>query len=153
MAHSDGHDRTGSGGGADRTHSGEAVTGFGAADTGGSGEQTAEQAAEHRSVTDAADLLGVLDSDACRDVLRVLGDDSFTAKEIQRRGDIPLSTVYRSVNELVTTPLLEETTRLSDGGYHASEYSRPVGALVITFEPDAQPAVVGTDGLVLHLSV
>ncbi|MXR40383.1 helix-turn-helix domain-containing protein [Halobaculum sp. WSA2] len=87
----------------------------------------------HASPAETARLFDALDSEACRAVVQALEDGPMTAKELQAAGDIPLSTVYRCVNELVDTPLVEETTRVSEGGHHASEYSRPVETLVVSF--------------------
>lgn len=103
------------------------------------------------SPDEAARLFDALDSEACRTVVRALADGPMTAKELQAAGDIPLSTVYRCVNELVDTPLVEETTRVSEGGHHASEYSRPVETLVVSFDADAP--MQGPDGPVLELQL
>ena len=103
------------------------------------------------SPAEAARLFDALDSEACRTVVRALADGPMTAKELQAEGDIPLSTVYRCVNELVNTPLVEETTRVSEGGHHASEYSRPVETLVVSLDEDAP--FQGPDGPVLGLKL
>ncbi|UIP01332.1 helix-turn-helix domain-containing protein (plasmid) [Halobaculum sp. CBA1158] len=100
---------------------------------------------------EAARLFDALDSEACRTVVRALEDGPMTAKELQQTGDIPLSTVYRCVNELVDTPLVEETTRVSEGGHHASEYSRPVEALVVAL--DDESAFRGSEESVLRLTL
>ena len=105
----------------------------------------------HASPAETARLFDALDSEACRTVVRALEDGPLTAKELQAAGDIPLSTVYRCVNELVDTPLVEETTRVSEGGHHASEYSRPVETLVVSFGAD--PAMHGVDAPVLKLTL
>ncbi|MFC7068783.1 helix-turn-helix domain-containing protein [Halobaculum lipolyticum] len=103
------------------------------------------------SPDEAARLFDALDSEACRTVVRSLADGPMTAKELQAAGDIPLSTVYRCVNELVDTPLVEETTRVSEGGHHASEYSRPVESLVVALDADAPIQV--PEGPVLELTL
>jgi predicted DNA-binding ArsR family transcriptional regulator len=105
----------------------------------------------HASPAEAARLFDALDSDACRTVVRALEDGPMTAKELQAAGDIPLSTVYRCVNELVDTPLVEETTRMSEGGHHASEYSRPVETMVVSFS--AEQTVHTADTPVLKLTM
>lgn len=105
----------------------------------------------HATPSEAARLFNALDSEACRTVVRTLENGPMTAKELQAAGDIPLSTVYRCVNELVETPLVEETTRVCQGGHHASEYSRPVGTVVISF--DSTPPVYGAEDAVLHLDL
>ena len=103
------------------------------------------------SPAETARLFDALDSEACRTVVRALEEGPMTAKELQDAGDIPLSTVYRCVNELVDTPLVEETTRVSEGGHHASEYSRPVETVVVSL--DAERTVHGAEGTVLQLSL
>lgn len=105
----------------------------------------------HASPAETAQLFDALDSEACRTVVRALEDGPLTAKELQAAGDIPLSTVYRCVNELVDTPLVEETTRVSEGGHHASEYSRPVETLVVSF--GAEPTMHAVDAPVLKLTL
>ncbi len=105
----------------------------------------------HASPAETARLFDALDSEACRTVVQALEDGPLTAKELQAAGDIPLSTVYRCVNELVDTPLVEETTRVSEGGHHASEYSRPVETLIVSFGAD--PTMHGVDTPVLKLTL
>jgi len=105
----------------------------------------------HASPAETAQLFDALDSEACRTVLQALEDGPLTAKELQATGDIPLSTVYRCVNELVDTPLVEETTRVSEGGHHASEYSRPVETLVVSL--GSEPAMHNVDTPVLKLTL
>lgn len=105
----------------------------------------------HATPGEAARLFDALDSEACRTVVRALEHGPMTAKELQAEGEIPLSTVYRCVNELVDTPLVEETTRVCQGGHHASEYSRNIGTLVVSF--DSEPPVYRSEGSVLHLQL
>lgn len=105
----------------------------------------------HASPAETARLFEALDSEACRAVVRVLDDGPMTAKELEDAGDIPLSTVYRCVNELVDTPLIEETTRVNEGGHHASEYSRPVETVVVSFGSES-PAQ-GVEAPVLKLTI
>ncbi|QZX99298.1 hypothetical protein [Halobaculum rubrum] len=45
----------------------------------------------------------------------------------------------------------EETTRVSEGGHHASEYSRPVETLVVSF--GTEPTMHGVDAPVLELTL
>lgn len=74
----------------------------------------------------AADVCAALDDPDCREIIRAL-DEPLTAAELQKRCDIPQSTLYRKLEQLTDATLLEETTEIRRDGHHASKY-------VIAFE-------------------
>lgn len=84
--------------------------------------------------SDFQELLGVLDDADCRAILAATSDDALTAKEVSETCDLPLSTAYRKLALLAKTGLLEEQTRIRRTGKHASEYSRLVEDVVISFD-------------------
>lgn len=88
---------------------------------------------------DVQELLGVLDDADCRAILGATSDDALTANEVAETCDLPLSTAYRKLALLAETGLLEERTRIRRTGKHASEYSRLVEDIVISF--DSQGAI------------
>jgi DNA-binding transcriptional ArsR family regulator len=67
-------------------------------------------------------LLTALSNPKSRMILEVISDQSLTATEITEELDIPLSTVYRKLDQLANTPLVEEGTRLATDGKHPHEY-------------------------------
>jgi DNA-binding transcriptional ArsR family regulator len=64
-----------------------------------------------------------------------------TAKELSRRADVPLSTVYRETGRLVDAGLLTETCRMDpDDGRHVSVYERAFETIEVS---------VGDEGVVV----
>ena len=76
-------------------------------------------------VLDAAttDVLTLLSDDAARSIL-CAADEPLTAKELAEECGVPLSTVYRKLEPLVDTSLMEETTRVKVYGKHPQQYRR-----------------------------
>ena len=97
----------------------------------------------HKSVSDGVTISGVedeaqpfldvLSSAKCRTILDVTSADALTASEISDECDLPLSTTYRKINMLTATGLLEKKIRFSQSGRYASEYTRSVDEIVISF--------------------
>lgn len=76
------------------------------------------------------DVLSVLSDDASRSLLCAT-DEPSTAKELSGECDLPLSTVYRKLEYLASTPLIEETTRPRLHGKHPQQYHRTFQTLVV----------------------
>lgn len=69
------------------------------------------------------ELLETLVDSTARTILAALGSAK-TAREVCEEKDLPSSTVYRKLDRLVEAGLVEESTRVSLDGKHASEYER-----------------------------
>lgn len=67
-------------------------------------------------------LLTILQDDDCRELLAATARESLTATELARACDIPSSTVYRKIDQLLDQDLLEESMRIRTNGYHTKEY-------------------------------
>lgn len=83
-----------------------------------------------------AAVLDVLDKPACRTILAALGTTPRTAKELESECDVPLSTIYRCLDELADAALLEETVRMTGCGRHPSQYARRVSEVVVSLDGD-----------------
>jgi DNA-binding transcriptional ArsR family regulator len=60
-----------------------------------------------------------------------------TAKELSRRADVPLSTVYRETGRLVEAGLLTETCRIDpNDGRHVNVYERAFETIEVSVEND-----------------
>lgn len=81
-------------------------------------------------------VLDALDDPDCRAILDATSDETLTAKELSASCDIPLSTVYRKVDTLAETGLLEERTRIRASGSHTSEYARLVEDIHVSIDDD-----------------
>lgn len=70
------------------------------------------------------DIQEVLDGIADPDNRRIIEElaEPKTASEISEVCDIPISTTYRKLELLVEADLVEERTRIKDGGSHSREY-------------------------------
>lgn len=96
--------------------------------------------------SEITDLLDVLDDPDCRAVLEVTGDEPLSAKEIVECCEIPSSTAYRKIEQLVEAGLLREGIRVRSSGKHASEYRRSVDQVALSIDDDGSKLrVVGRD--------
>lgn len=82
------------------------------------------------------DLLTALSDPRSRAILRSIANRTLTAAELSEALDLPLSTVYRKLDRLVETPLVEETHRLASDGRHPAQYSCPVDRIEVTLSGD-----------------
>lgn len=76
------------------------------------------------------EVLSVLTDDASRSLLCAT-DEPSTASELADECDVPLSTVYRKLESMANTPLLEETTRPRLHGKHPQQYHRKFQSIVV----------------------
>ena len=94
---------------------------------------------EESVITDGSvvhDVLIVLNSDDCREILELTTAEPRSVREIAEAGDLPLSTAYYKVNLLTDAGFLRETVRLSSTGNHVSEYARAVDDVVVSVAAD-----------------
>ena len=82
---------------------------------------------------DPEEVLEQLSDPGCRAILAATGRPR-TAAELSEGCDMPTSTVYRKLDWLGDTGLLEETRRLRDHGNHPVQYRRQVEDLRLTFD-------------------
>ncbi|MFB6184124.1 MAG: helix-turn-helix domain-containing protein [Haloarculaceae archaeon] len=101
-------------------------------------ERTAENTIEVESDRVARDVLTALDDTDCRCILNETSTDAKSAKELSETCDLPLSTAYRKVDLLSDVGLLDERTRISRTGKHASEYTRRVDEVTVTIDDDGR---------------
>jgi len=85
-------------------------------------------------------ILSLLSDQGCRTIL-CAADAPKTASELAGVCDISLSTVYRKVDSLVETPLLEERTRVRRFGKHPREYRRQTDRVQLRLPPDHRVVV------------
>jgi len=86
-------------------------------------------------------LLDTLGDADCRAILDATREEALTANEVSEAHDLPLSTTYRKLDLLTEAGLLEERTRISQSGKHASEYTRLVDDVVISLGPRGETEV------------
>jgi len=80
-------------------------------------------------------ILSILSDEACRAIL-LAADTPRTAKELAESCDLPISTVYRKLDRIEATPLLEETTRVRLYGKHPQQYERRGDRVQLRLPPD-----------------
>lgn len=86
-----------------------------------------------RSSPDRQTVLDALDDPDCRRILREL-DAPRTASELSEACDMSLSTTYRKLELLNTATLVEEETRIRQGGHHTREYAIAFEAIEISLD-------------------
>ena len=74
------------------------------------------------SLPTAKDICAALDDPDCREIIRNL-EEPMTASELKTSCDIPQSTLYRKLDLLTESTLLEESTEIRRDGHHASKYA------------------------------
>jgi DNA-binding transcriptional ArsR family regulator len=93
-----------------------------------------------RSVTCGSDsgeeLLVALADPDCQCILSATAKGPKTAGELSSECDIPQSTIYRKLELLTETMLLDERVRVNRDGKHPSEYVRKVDQVVIDIDED-----------------
>ena len=80
---------------------------------------------------DVDTVLGALHDEDCRAILAELNEPR-TARVLLERCDIPRSTLYRKLDQLVEATLIEEGTVIREDGSHASRYKLDFEEVVIT---------------------
>lgn len=95
----------------------------------------------------AGDVLAALVDPDCQCILSATTHDVMTASELSEACDIPQSTLYRKLELLETTGLIEERVRLNQDGKHPSEYHRVVGEIVVDIGEDCAVRVDAQDTL------
>lgn len=88
--------------------------------------------------TDARRLLTVLDDERCAVLLGALAgaDEPLTVNALSERCDIPLSTVYRKIDDFLEVGLVEEHTELREDGKHTSSYRTTLDEVHVDLTPD-----------------
>lgn len=69
------------------------------------------------------EAVGALKNDRCRRIIRETDQEPLSADELSDRCEIPLSTVYRVVQQLVDIGILEKRVRLSSYPQYTHEYA------------------------------
>ncbi|MDZ7729841.1 MAG: DNA-binding protein [Natrialbaceae archaeon] len=79
------------------------------------------------------DLIG----DACaRSILTAASTGPRTAKELTAKTESSAATVYRRINSLLDTELLEETVRFDDDGSHTTAYETAIEEVRVNISVD-----------------
>ncbi|MBP1987025.1 winged helix-turn-helix domain-containing protein [Halolamina salifodinae] len=86
--------------------------------------------------SEISEMLAALDDPDCRSVLEATGEDSLSAKEIVERCEIPSSTAYRKIEQLIDVGLLREQIRVRSSGNHTREYRRSVDHVGLSLGDD-----------------
>ncbi|AGB39099.1 helix-turn-helix domain-containing protein [Natronococcus occultus] len=94
------------------------------------------QATETRAESDSnpSVQLNVLGDDCARTILVATSDGPKTAKELTARTDSSSATVYRRINNLLESELLEECVRFEENGSHTTAYRATVEGLRVRID-------------------
>ncbi|ELY98214.1 winged helix-turn-helix domain-containing protein [Natrialba asiatica] len=92
------------------------------------------------SMPSAAEICAALDDPDCREIIRNL-EEPMTASELTARCEIPQSTLYRKLELLTESTLLEETTEIRRDGHHASKYAVAFDEITLGLDEDRSLSV------------
>ncbi|RQG94104.1 winged helix-turn-helix domain-containing protein [Natrarchaeobius chitinivorans] len=92
------------------------------------------------STPSAEEICAALDDPDCREIIRNL-EEPMTASELTSRCDIPQSTLYRKLELLTDSTLLEESTDIRRDGHHASKYSVAFDEITLVLDDERNLAV------------
>jgi DNA-binding transcriptional ArsR family regulator len=85
-------------------------------------------------------ICSALDDPDCREIIRTL-EEPMTAAELNEACKIPQSTLYRKLEILTESTLLEESTEIRRDGHHASKYSVAFDEITLGLDEDRQLSV------------
>jgi len=98
--------------------------------------KSAESAPEFGDIDEQMqEALTALSDPKCRAILASTSEQSLTARELSERLNLPLSTVYRKLDQLSAVPLLEEAVQFSTDGKHPHQYACPIDQIQVTISP------------------
>jgi len=83
-----------------------------------------------------ADVLDALADDAAQRIVAALSEPK-SASELSEECDIPLSTTYRKLEDLVDASLLSESTDIRRDGQHTTRYSVAFDEVRVSIDGDA----------------
>ncbi|WP_207586178.1 helix-turn-helix domain-containing protein [Halomontanus rarus] len=83
----------------------------------------------------ATEICAALDDPDCREIIREL-EEPMTAAELASHCEIPQSTLYRKLELLTESTLLEESTEIRRDGHHASKYAVAFDEIRLFLEDD-----------------
>lgn len=91
------------------------------------------------SEPDAEMVLDTLGDDTVRTILESL-TEPMTASELSEACDVPLSTMYRKLDQLEEASLVEEMTEIRTDGQHTTRYARNFVAVMVDLDEDERLA-------------
>jgi predicted transcriptional regulator len=77
----------------------------------------------------------------CLAILQATSDSAQTAPELEDQLEIPCSTLYRKIRQLIDTSLLEERIRPRMDGHHSKEYETTFKGIYIETTDDEEVAL------------
>lgn len=80
-------------------------------------------------------VLDILGDESSRTIIEALSEP-MTANELSEACDIPLSTMYRKLDQLTEASLLVESARIRKNGQHTTVYEPNFGTISITLDED-----------------
>ncbi|QFU82401.1 winged helix-turn-helix domain-containing protein [Natronorubrum aibiense] len=92
------------------------------------------------SMPSAEEICSALDDPDCREIIRNL-EEPMTAAELTNQCEIPQSTLYRKLELLTESTLLEESTEIRQDGHHASKYAVAFDEITLVLDDDRTLAV------------
>lgn len=78
------------------------------------------------------ELLDPLDDEDCLHILDAIDENALSASEIAAACDLPLSSTYRKIEQLVDAGVVSQGVRLSENGNHTAEYERLVDDVMVS---------------------
>ena len=101
-------------------------------------------ASARTTISDPIAALELLANEVSRAILTTLSDTPMTASEISERADLPLSTVYRHLDDLKAHNFITQTIRFDGSGIHPTQFSRDAFDLEISIG-DGLSAIISSD--------
>ncbi len=87
-----------------------------------------------------SDVLDALADDAAQRIVIALSEPK-TASELSEECDVPLSTTYRKLEDLVEASLLTESTDIRRDGQHTTRYSIAFDEVRVSIDADGDRAL------------
>ncbi len=91
-----------------------------------------------------ADVLEYIADDPTREILAEISQEPMSADELSERCDISRATVYRRIDDLRSTGLVEERMELDLDGHHRKTYTTQLESVLMELEGGEYSVTVKT---------
>lgn len=98
-------------------------------------------------------MLELLGDEGCRSILDALlgAEEPLSVSELASLIEVPESTLYRKLDGLTDTPLVDARSSVTTGGHPRTRYQSGVGSLEIRFHDTISVALESTDGATIDV--
>ncbi len=99
-------------------------------------ERNSDSLDEGGAMADGDEILSLVSDEYAQRILDALGEEPLAARELVNRLDASRATVYRRLNRLESTGVVESSMTIHPEGHHRKEFRITVERMDLTFGSD-----------------